>query len=151
MQFSFDKGSFERSSSQIPRPLIYSPKHFLKRCQRYLCQRQWQTCTWMCMDQILPHCRSWLQWVISAENSPFAQRMRSLPLVLRYFAFFHESSAAYYQIGFLNVLRVSKTILTAGSVTPPSGTQVAWAVRRIFPFVNCSLFSACDLQQGWHQ
>lgn len=102
------------------------------------------------MHQILPHCRSWLQQVISAENSPFAQRMRSLPLVLRHFAFFYDSSAAYYQMGLLNVLHVSKTMLAAGSITPPSGTQVALVVRRIFPFVNCSLFSACDLQQDWH-
>lgn len=85
---------------------------------------------------------------------PFAQRMRSFPLVLRHFAFFHYNSEAYYQMGLLNVLHVSKTMLTAGSVTPSSGELVAIDIsgeRDFSLFVNCSLFSACNLpQQGWH-
>lgn len=56
---------------------------------------------------------------------PFAQRMHSFPLVLRHFAFFHDNSDTYYQVGLLNVLHASKTMVTAGSITPPSGTPVA--------------------------
>lgn len=84
---------------------------------------------------------------------PFAQRMCSFPLVLRYFVFFHNSEA-YYQMGLLNVLHVSKMMLTAGSIAPSSGTPVAISVsgeKDFSLFVNCSIFSACDLpQQGWH-
>lgn len=67
--------------------------------------------------------------------------------------FFHNSEADY-QMGLLNVLHVSKMMLTAASIAPSSGTPVAISVsgeKDFSLFVNCSIFSACDLpQQGWH-
>ena len=158
MQSFFAKGSFDTSSSWTPRPLLYSPKCFFKRGQGYLPQRQWQTCApivgCMCVDQIPSCCVYQLHRIMSAENMPFALRMCSFPLVLWRFAFFNNNSKAYYQMELLNVLHVSKTMPTAGSVSLPSGTPAATDSSRkkdFSLFVNCCLFSACDLpQQGLH-
>lgn len=78
------------------------------------------------MEQILSCCVSQLQQVMLAANMPFAQRMCSFPLVLRHFAFFHNSEA-YYQMGLLNVL---------DPLLHPQEQQwpLALVVRRTFPF-----------------
>lgn len=111
---------------------------------------------WMCMDQILSCCVSHLQRVMSAENTPFAQRMHSFPLVLRHFAFFHDNWGLLLDGVVVCVACFQNEIQsTAGSVTPSSGTSVAIDIsseKDFSLFVNWSFFSVCDLpQQGWQR